>query len=139
VGYHHLDCRSSPSESSGHSPRLGNRNSLSMNDRTKDRRKAPRYPIEARMTVRKANGEAVLATSVNVSSSGILLAVEQSSRFEMGEQVTVEIDLPDDPEKAFSVWGVGRVVRVDTQRSAIQLDAGSFHDLRLGGECADRD
>lgn len=108
-----------------------------MKNSTEDRRRAPRYPIEARVTVRRSTGETVLATSVNVSSSGILLHVEEPSRFEVGEEVSVELDLPSDHDQPLPVWGIGRIVRLDVQRSAIQLDAGSFHDLEIpGAECA---
>jgi hypothetical protein len=104
-----------------------------MENLPEERRRAPRYPIEARVIVSKTDGETVLANCLNVSSSGILIEVEQPSRFQIGEEVTVELDLPNDADKALSVWGVGRVVRVDAQQSAIQLDAGSFHDLQASG------
>ena len=44
----------------------------------------------------------------------------------LGDEVTVEVELPDDPDKALSVWGLAKVVRVDGPQSAIQLSAGNF-------------
>jgi len=104
-----------------------------MEDQTQERRRAQRYPIAARATVRRASGETVSATSVNVSSSGILLQVEEPGRFEIGEEVSVELDLPPDHDQPLSVWGVGKIVRLDAQQQAIQLDAGSFHNLKISG------
>ncbi len=103
-----------------------------MQDLPDERRRAPRYGMEARVTIHKASGEIVSATSVNISSSGVLLKVSPDG-FKIGEEVTIELDLPNEPEKALAVWGVGRVVRVDSEGSAIQLDAGSFHNLQIRG------
>jgi hypothetical protein len=128
-----LHSRSSAQDHWRDSPRPVKRKTLSMENLPEERRRALRYPIEARVIVSKTDGETVLANCVNVSSSGILIEVEQPSRFQIGEEVTVELDLPNDADKALSVWGVGRVVRVDAQQSAIQLDAGSFHDLQASG------
>jgi len=103
-----------------------------------EKRRATRYPIEAPVAVRKRNGEVVRATSVNVSASGILLHVEHPARFHLGEEVSIQFDSEHDADKPLSTWGVGRVVRVDQVRSAVQLDAGTFHHLPSdGGECAD--
>jgi len=91
-----------------------------------DRRRAPRYQIDAPVTIRRASGETVSATAVNISSSGMLLHVGEPFQFQIGEEVTVEVELPPDPEKPLSSWGLAKVVRLDGSRSAIQLSAGSF-------------
>jgi hypothetical protein len=94
-----------------------------------ERRRAQRYRIEANATVRKDGGEPIPATVLNISASGILLRLGGRILLEPGEAVTVEVELPGDSDKPLSPWGIGRIVRVDGDRSAIQLCAGSFHPL----------
>jgi c-di-GMP-binding flagellar brake protein YcgR len=103
-----------------------------MESTPEDRRRAPRFPIEARVTVEKASGESFSAAAVNISSSGMLLRMEPPFPLELDDEVTVEIELPDDPEKAFSAWGLGKVVRMDRESSAIELSAGEFYSAESG-------
>lgn len=91
-----------------------------------DRRKAQRYPIQADAIVHTSNGRTIPARATNISSYGMLLHIEQSSALAVDEQVTVEIELPNDPEKTFSSWGVARVVRIDGSNLGVQLYAGTF-------------
>ena len=82
--------------------------------------------MEAWATVRNAAGEIFSASVIDISSSGMLLHVGQPAPVKLGEEVTVEVELPDDPDRALSIWGLAKVVRVDGPRSAIQLAAGNF-------------
>ena len=92
-----------------------------------EKRKAERYPVRARVSVTRKDGETVSAESVNVSSSGLLLRVEEPFRFRPGEEVTIELELASDEDKPLTSWGLAKVVRVDERLSAIQLSAGTFH------------
>lgn len=93
-----------------------------------DRRKAPRYPIHTKVMLRSEHGEPIPGVADDISTSGMLVHMDQPAPFHLGEEVTVEVELPDDSDRAFSPWGIGRVVRVDGERSAIQLAAGSFQE-----------
>jgi PilZ domain len=97
-----------------------------MTPHANERRKAPRFPIEARVTVRKVDGESLSARAVNISSSGMLLHIGQPFLFHVGEEVVVEVELGQNRGEGFSSWGIGKVVRVDALRSAVQLFAGEF-------------
>jgi len=91
-----------------------------------ERRRATRYPMEAKAIVHKSGGEAISATAADISAGGMLLNVERPSEFRVGERVTVDVELPDHPGMPFSAWGVAMVVRADSSRCAIQLQAGTF-------------
>ncbi len=91
-----------------------------------DRRRATRYPIEARVNLRTTSGCTLTATAVNISSSGMLLQMREPFPLALGEEVTVEVDLPNSSDQTWSVWGLARVVRLDGVHSAVQLSAGSF-------------
>lgn len=86
--------------------------------------------MKTRVSIRKASGETIFATAVNISSSGMLLHLEPASPLQLGEEVTVEVALAEEPEQPLSTWGLATVVRLDGLQSAIQLSAGSFSDLR---------
>lgn len=74
----------------------------------------------------RENGEAIPAGACDISSSGMLVHPDLPISFAPGETVTVDVVLPDDREKSLSTWGIGRVVRLDGERTAIQLCAGRF-------------
>jgi len=97
-----------------------------MESSPEERRRATRYPVEARVKVRATSGRVFPATAVNISSSGMLLQMPQPFPLSLGEEVTVEVDLPGSSDKALSVWGLAKVVRLDDLHSAVQLSAGSF-------------
>ncbi len=91
-----------------------------------ERRKEQRYPIRAGAVVHTSSGRTLPATATNISSFGMLLHIEQSSALAVDEQVTVEIELQDDPAKPFSSWGVARVARIDGSHFGVQLYGGTF-------------
>ncbi|HYW47246.1 MAG TPA: PilZ domain-containing protein [Bryobacteraceae bacterium] len=97
-----------------------------MLDRYPERRKEARYPIEANVMVHKSSGETIPATAVNISSAGMLLHVGQPSQFSVDEEVTVEVELPDNRGQPLSSWGAAKIVHIDGCRFGIQLDAGTF-------------
>jgi c-di-GMP-binding flagellar brake protein YcgR len=97
-----------------------------MESSTEDRRRARRYPIEAQVNVHTKSGRKFTATAVNISSSGMLLQVAQPFPLSLGEEVTVEVNLPDSSDQALPVWGLAKVVRLDGLHSAVHLSAGSF-------------
>ena len=97
-----------------------------MESSPEDRRRATRYPVEAQVNIHAKSGHTFTAAAVNISSSGMLLKIAQPFPLSLGEEVTVDIDLADSSDKALSVWGLAKVVRLDGQHSAIHLSAGSF-------------
>jgi len=78
------------------------------------------------VAVHTSSGETIRATAVNISSGGMLLHVGQPSQFCVDQEVTVEVELPDDPGKPFSGWGVAGIVRIEGSRFGIHLQAGTF-------------
>src|ERR1035438_6323468 len=97
-----------------------------MEHESTERRTEARYPIEAKVIIRKNSGETIPATAANISGGGMLLHVEQPSKFRIGEAVTVQVELPDNPDKPFVSWGLARVVRFNDSYFGIQLSAGVF-------------
>jgi hypothetical protein len=97
-----------------------------MKRKRQERRREVRYPSDAKVMVHRNGGQATSATAADISTAGMLLHVGQPSEFCVGEEVTVEVELPDNPGAPFSYWGVARVVRVDGVRFAIELRAGTF-------------
>jgi hypothetical protein len=91
-----------------------------------ERRKEPRYPIEARVLVHKNSGQTIPATAANISGNGMLLHVDEPSQFRILEELSVEIELPDDPCKPFSAWGIAKVVRINGRHFGIELRGGTF-------------
>lgn len=92
-----------------------------------DRRRETRYPIEAKVIVRRQNGEAIAAMARNISASGMRLHFDQEDRsLAFDEEVTVEVELQGHPDKAFSAWGLGRVAHLDRTGAGVQLYAGHF-------------
>jgi hypothetical protein len=101
---------------------------------SEERRRAVRYPIEAQVTIHTKSGQSSTAKAVNISSSGMLLQLPQPFSLNPGDEVTVEVDLPDEPDKALASWGLGTVVRLDGLGSAVHLSAGHFDwESQFGG------
>ena len=84
-----------------------------------DKRKEQRYPLGAEAIVVRKTGERVHAFTVNVSGSGVLLALE-SPALAVGDEVRCGIQLYEN--KPPQSGGVGKVVRVDESRVAIDFD-----------------
>ncbi|MGB6947324.1 MAG: PilZ domain-containing protein [Bryobacteraceae bacterium] len=101
-----------------------------MEEHIADRRKEARYPVKAKVIVQKKNGETILATAVNISSSGMRLRFDQPCPLSPGEEVTVDVELRERLDKPFSAWGFGRVAHVDAEGAGIELQGGQF-DLPL--------
>jgi hypothetical protein len=97
-----------------------------------ERRKETRYPVEAKVIVRKKSGEAIAATAVDISSSGMRLRPCQFCPLDLDDEVTVEIELPEAPDKPFSSWGLGRVAYINDRGVGIQLYGGRFDPLSCG-------
>jgi hypothetical protein len=91
-----------------------------------ERRAEMRWPIEAKAIVHKNNGESISAVGANISGAGMLLHVEQVSKFSVGEEVTVEVELKDNPDRPFSAWGLARIVSIDGGHFGLRLCAGIF-------------
>ena len=91
-----------------------------------ERRMDLRYPTEAHVVIHKNNGETISATAANISGGGMLLHVEEISSLSIGEAVTVDVELPDEPDEPFASWGIAKVVRFDGSHFGVQLRAGTF-------------
>lgn len=91
-----------------------------------DRRKEIRYPLEAKVILRTKNGQAIHATAADISSSGMRLRFGEPCPLARGEEITVQVELAEYPDKPFSSWGVGRIAYVDGNGAGIQLLGGQF-------------
>ena len=91
-----------------------------------ERRTEARFPIEAKVIIRKNSGETISAIAANISGGGMLLHVERLSSLSVGEAVAVEVELPDHADKPFATWGLAKVVRGDGRHFGIQLSAATF-------------
>jgi hypothetical protein len=91
-----------------------------------ERRRELRFSVGAHVLLRKSNGECYATTAVNVSASGALLDLEKPLQLSVGEEITLELDLPQGIPKSLSTWGVARIVHADGQRCGVQLVAGTF-------------
>ncbi len=103
-----------------------------MEEKSRERRKETRYPVQAKAIVQKKNGETILATAVNVSSSGMLLRFDQPCPLCLDEEVTVDVELREKRDQPFSAWGFGRVAHIDANGAGIQLHGGQFDPLPAG-------
>jgi c-di-GMP-binding flagellar brake protein YcgR len=97
-----------------------------------NRRREIRYPLEAKVTVRTKNGEAIHATALDISSSGMRLCFAELCPLARGEEITVEVELPECSDKSFSAWGVGRIAYVEGRGAGIQLLGGQFDGVGPG-------
>jgi hypothetical protein len=93
-----------------------------------ERRQAQRYRIDARVIIRRADGERVPGVVADISGSGLLVRPDRPCPIRVGEAVTVEVEFSGHADKPLPHWGVGRVVRLDGDRIALQLAAASFAD-----------
>ena len=91
-----------------------------------ERRKEIRYPAEAKVTLRKKDGEVIRAIATDISSSGMRLRFAGACPLTLDDEVTVDVELPDCPDKPFSAWGLGRVAYIAPGYAGIQLFGGRF-------------
>lgn len=97
-----------------------------------ERRKEERFPIEAKVAVRKRDGETIHATAVDISSSGMRVRLAERGPFAVDEEVTVEVQLQEDPDRPFSSWGAGRIAYLHEGEVGIQLFGGKFDSVAPG-------
>ena len=93
-----------------------------------ERRRAERYQIDTTVIIRRGDGEPIPAVVADISSSGMLVRMRGSCPFQVGEDLTVDVELSGHSDKPLSHWGLAKVVRLDGDRCAMQLTAGSFYD-----------
>jgi len=99
-----------------------------MSDNPADRRREQRFEIGAHAVVRRLNdSDKYPAVTLNISGGGLLLQMN-SNPFTVGDEVTCEIELAEPQEHPFANWGVGRVVWVNQNTTAIELQSGIFFD-----------
>ena len=88
------------------------------------RPRAHRYGVAWPVRIRTpASGQWSIGTSVNLSTSGVLVEVRRQWR--IGEVLELELDFPSAGETRQTVGAIGRVSRTDGQvldRAAIQFD-----------------
>lgn len=80
-----------------------------------------RHEMHTAAIIERRIGEPIAASTVNVSGSGVLLALEQPSDLSVGDEVGCSIELY--AGKPPQGWGVGKVVRVDDDCVAIEFNA----------------
>ena len=92
-----------------------------------DRRKEARFTIGASAVLRRHQAaEAYPAVTVDIAPTGVRFRLSDVNPFSSGDAILCEISLPDCPDQAFAVWGVGRVVWVDQLEVALDLETGVF-------------
>ncbi|HYL47152.1 MAG TPA: PilZ domain-containing protein [Candidatus Limnocylindrales bacterium] len=92
-----------------------------------EKRKVARHHVKKDATIQVCrNGEAVEATTLDISPSGMLLEQKNPVELSVGEEVACEVSVSRDAGKPGSSWGSGRVVRVSEAHVAIHLTSGSL-------------
>jgi c-di-GMP-binding flagellar brake protein YcgR len=107
-------------------------NHMAVGHKGVERRKAIRYPVEAKVAVRTKEGQTIHATAVDISSSSMRLRLGERCPLALGDEVTVEVQLPEHPNRSFSKWGIGRVAYIDGSEAGIQLYGGQFDSATPG-------
>jgi c-di-GMP-binding flagellar brake protein YcgR len=97
-----------------------------MEQQPTERRIEARFPIEAKVLVRRNTGETVTAQATNLSGAGMSLCLGEPSGLSLGEKVAVEVALPDQTDKPFASWGLGRVAWLDGATFGVELSAATF-------------
>jgi hypothetical protein len=87
---------------------------------------------------KKDGGQAIAATAVDIGSSGMRLITGQPCSLDIEDEVSVEIELPELPDKPFSTWGIGRVAYKNERGIGIQLHGGKFLPLPCGEPVDDK-
>lgn len=82
-------------------------------------RKETRHPLRSDAILERRTGTQIAGSTVNVSGSGVLLDLDHTAELALGEEVGCSIRLYDG--KPPQAWGVGKVVRVDNLRVAIEF------------------
>ena len=83
--------------------------------------------LKASAVVRKGEkGESLRAEVVDASGGGILLMVRSVPSLVLGDELICDVSLPAGLELAIPRHGMGTVVRVDGERTAIQFNAAVF-------------
>ena len=109
-----------------------------------ERRNAPRYPFNSAVVLVDESGRRINGIGVNISGSGMLVQLDSCDvktngenrendntiSFQAGEIVTVDVEFDGCCDQPILRWGIGRVVRVEGQKSAIHLCAGAFYDRK---------
>ena len=84
-----------------------------------NQRREERHPLRTDAILQRKTGERILGSTINISGSGVLLDVAQAEELRLGEEVGCQIHLYDG--KPPQDWGVGKVVRVDNCRVAVEF------------------
>ena len=85
-----------------------------------EKRRENRYLLATEAILKRKTGEQVLAFTLNVSGSGVLVALRHPI-LHVGEEIRCAIRLYED--KPAQSWGIGRVVRVDDSQVAIAFES----------------
>jgi c-di-GMP-binding flagellar brake protein YcgR len=119
-------------EPSNVDPRPGEGPGERHGERHGERRREVRYQLQAEVIVKRSSGESLRAAAEDISSSGMRLRFVGLCPLGMDEQITLEVRLPDCPDKPFSAWGIGRVVYIRGGEAGIQLFGGHFDSENAG-------
>jgi PilZ domain len=82
-------------------------------------RKEVRYTLQLHAILQRNTGESILGSTVNASGSGVLLEIALPPDLRLGERVCCSMELY--AGKAPQEWGVGRIVRIEGSRVAIEF------------------
>jgi hypothetical protein len=96
-----------------------------------EKRKELRIAIEGTATVTaNHNGRSMPATTVDMTSAGVLLRFAEANQFATGDLVTCDFFVLRDDDSLLPYWGVGTICRVDGCDVAIALDATGLCELK---------
>jgi PilZ domain len=97
-----------------------------MNSTDKERRKEARHALKTDATIQVVrSGEAIAATTHDISASGVLLVLENGSDLKVGDEVMCEVRIPNS-EKDESTWAKGKLVRASGSQAAFSLKSGAL-------------
>lgn len=96
-----------------------------------EKRRAPRFSVQASATLRDANGRSSRATVVDISSSGIAAEMQEPLRLSPGDSVMIDVTIESAAPENYPLpaWGVAKVVRVEGARVSVEFTSAGFHPL----------
>jgi hypothetical protein len=96
-----------------------------------DKRTEFRSLIKIGMTIQiRASGKSAQATTINMTSAGALLRLDEPLKIAVGDKVTCDFSIARGEEALLPYWGIGSVTRVDGAIVAVHLTATGLVETR---------
>ncbi len=91
-----------------------------------DRRREPRFSIQAGAVALRRDGHVANAITINMSGCGVLLELTGPLDLTVGDTVVCDFHLPDESGTLLPCWAEGTVIRLDGNRAAIDFRSGGW-------------